>query len=68
MLLFPSLRLLRSRFSFRASALAILGLLSLTAFFVEMQGGVAVGNISLNVLVLILSSVFSAGGVRFWVR
>jgi signal transduction histidine kinase/ActR/RegA family two-component response regulator len=57
-LVFPLLRLASPRLGFRGSALALIGLLAFTAFLVELRGGVAVGNISLNVIALTLSALF----------
>ena len=57
-LFFPLLRVASSRLGFRWTAFSLLGLLALTAFLIEVRGGVAVGNISINVLVLLLSALF----------
>jgi signal transduction histidine kinase/CheY-like chemotaxis protein len=57
-LTFPLLRLLHARLGFRISAIALMVLLALTAFFVEARGGVGVGNVLLNALVLLLGALF----------
>jgi signal transduction histidine kinase len=57
-LVFPLLRLLRSRLGFRGSAIALLVLLAITGFVVEARGGVAIGNILLNAMVLLLGALF----------
>jgi signal transduction histidine kinase/CheY-like chemotaxis protein len=55
---FPVLRLLHGRLGYRLSAIALLGLLALTGFFVEARGGVGTGNILVNALVLLLGALF----------
>jgi signal transduction histidine kinase len=57
-LTFPLLRLLHSRLGFRRSAIALLVLLATTGFVVEARGGVAIGNILLNAMVLLLGALF----------
>ncbi|HEY2404603.1 MAG TPA: ATP-binding protein [Polyangiaceae bacterium] len=55
---FPLLRVLRTRLGRVRSQLSLLSLLALTAFFVEVRGGVTVGSVALNVIVLLLSALF----------
>jgi signal transduction histidine kinase len=55
---FPALRLLYARLGVRVSAVLLLGLLALTAFFVEARGGAGPGNILLNGLVILLCTLF----------
>ncbi|HEY4157513.1 MAG TPA: hypothetical protein VGM29_05425, partial [Polyangiaceae bacterium] len=55
---FPLLRALRARLGRVRSQIVLLSLLALTAFFVEVRGGVAVGSVALNVIVLLLSVLF----------
>ena len=55
---FPLLRILGSRFGFRWSALLLLGLLALASVIVGARGGVTMGNILVDVLVVLLSTLF----------
>jgi signal transduction histidine kinase/ActR/RegA family two-component response regulator len=55
---FPVLRLLCGRLRTRTSALALISLLALTGFLVEIRGGVGAGNMLVNAMVLTLSALF----------
>jgi signal transduction histidine kinase/ActR/RegA family two-component response regulator len=57
-LVFPLLRLARSRLGFRASALALLGLLTSTTAVITSRGGVAVGSVVLSILSIMLGAIF----------
>jgi two-component system cell cycle sensor histidine kinase/response regulator CckA len=57
-LTFPLLRLLSPRLGFRATAVTLLLLLMLTGFVVEARGGVGVGNIFVNAMVIVLGALF----------
>jgi len=53
-LVFPSLWLVSDRLGFRATAMLLLGLMCVAALTITTNGGVAAGNISLSVLVILL--------------
>jgi hypothetical protein len=57
-LVFPLLWLANRRLGFHSSAIALLGLLVLTASIIASRGGVAVGSVALSVLTLLLAALF----------
>lgn len=59
---FPLLRLVSPRLGFQRSAVALLALLLTTAFLVEWRGGVSVGSVMANALVILLSALFFGRG------
>jgi signal transduction histidine kinase/ActR/RegA family two-component response regulator len=57
-LVFPLLRLLRPRMAFRTSALTLLALMLVSAAMVALRGGLTVGNLAANVLLILLATLF----------
>ncbi len=55
---FPLLRLLHSRLTFRVSALLLLTVLLISAAMVALRGGLTVGNLAASVLLILLSTLF----------
>src|SRR5262245_2050952 len=51
-LIFPMLRALRTRMSFRASALVLLSVLLVSAAMVASRGGLTIGSLSASVLLI----------------
>jgi signal transduction histidine kinase/CheY-like chemotaxis protein len=57
-LVFPLLRLFRSRMTFRTSALVLMTVLLLSAAMVAVRGGLTVGNLAVSVLLIMMSTLF----------
>jgi signal transduction histidine kinase/ActR/RegA family two-component response regulator len=57
-LVFPSLWLCADRLGFRSTAMLLLGLMCVAALSITTNGGVAAGNITLSVLVILLGGFF----------
>ena len=57
-LVFPVLRLFRSRMTFRTSALVLLTVLLMSAAMVAVRGGLTIGNLAVSVLVILLATLF----------
>jgi len=55
---FPLLRLLHSRLTFRASALLLLTVLLISTVMVALRGGLTVGNLAVSVLLIMLATLF----------
>jgi signal transduction histidine kinase/ActR/RegA family two-component response regulator len=55
---FPLLRLVHSRLTFRASALSLLTVLLISALIVALRGGLTVGNLAVSVLMILLATLF----------
>jgi signal transduction histidine kinase/CheY-like chemotaxis protein len=60
-LLFPLLRWLLRWLGFRAAAGIFLGLLALTAFIVEVNGGVTVASTMVSIIAVLLAGIFFGG-------
>jgi signal transduction histidine kinase/ActR/RegA family two-component response regulator len=57
-LVFPLLRLVHRRFTFRTAALTLLILMLISAVMVALRGGLTVGNLAISVLLILLSTLF----------
>jgi len=57
-LVFPGLRLFRSRMTFHTSALVLLTVLLMSAAMVAVRGGLTIGNLAVSVLVILLATLF----------
>jgi signal transduction histidine kinase/ActR/RegA family two-component response regulator len=57
-LVFPVLRVARSRWSFRTSALTLLAVLLVSVAIVALRGGLTVGNLAVSVLLILLAALF----------
>jgi signal transduction histidine kinase/ActR/RegA family two-component response regulator len=57
-LVFPALRLARSRLSFRTAALTLLAMLLVSVAMVALRGGLTVGNLAVSVLLILLATLF----------
>ena len=57
-IVFPLLRLLHSRMTFRTAARVLLIVLLITAAMVEVRGGLTIGSLAVSVLVILLSTLF----------
>ena len=57
-LVFPVLRVCRSRMSFHTSALVLLTVLLMSAAMVAVRGGLTIGNLAVSVLVILLATLF----------
>ena len=57
-LVFPLLRLLRSRMTFRTSAIMLMTVLLLSAAMVAVRGGLTVGNLAVSVLLIMMATLF----------
>lgn len=55
---FPLLAILRPRLPFSVSAVLLLALLILTGFVVSIRGGISTGNVLVNIIALVLGSLF----------
>jgi signal transduction histidine kinase/ActR/RegA family two-component response regulator len=57
-LVFPVLRLLRPRMTFRTSAMTLLTVLLISAAMVAVRGGLSIGNLAVSVLLILLATLF----------